>query len=57
MTFFQIIVRDDKLWAKKVEWAQHHGMMRMRCPCNRCAYMKGQVSLACHSLWAFDIEW
>ncbi len=51
---FRLTARDDKMWAREVEWAQHHHMTRMRCPCN-CR--KGQVSLACHSSWAFDIEW
>jgi hypothetical protein len=50
-----LTTRDDKMWAIKVECAQHHGMTKMKCPCNRCR--KGQVSLACHSSWAFDIEW
>jgi hypothetical protein len=39
---FRLTARDDKLWAKEGEWAQHHGMMRMRCPYNRCA---GKVKL------------
>ncbi len=37
-----LITRDDKMWAREVEWAQHHGMTKMRCPCNRCA---GKVKL------------
>jgi len=38
----QLTARDDKMWVGEVEWAQHHGMTRMKCPCNRCA---GKVKL------------
>jgi hypothetical protein len=38
----RLTTRDDKMWARKVEWAQHHGMTIMKCPCNRCA---GKVKL------------
>jgi hypothetical protein len=33
---FRFIARDDKLWAKELSWAQQHGMIKMRCPCNKC---------------------
>jgi hypothetical protein len=42
----RLTTRDDKMWAKEVEWAQHHGMTRMRCPCNRSARKVNLVLLA-----------
>jgi len=43
---FRLIARDDKMWAREVEWAQHHGMTRIRCLCNRCARKVKSVLLA-----------
>jgi hypothetical protein len=34
------------MWAREVEWAQHHGMTKMRCPCNRCVGKVKSVLLA-----------
>jgi len=41
-----LTTRDDKMWAREVEWAQHHGMTRMRCPCNKCVPKVKSVLLA-----------
>jgi hypothetical protein len=42
----RLTTRDDKMWAREVEWAQHHGMTKMRCPCNRCVGKVKSVLLA-----------
>jgi hypothetical protein len=42
----RLTTRNDKMWAREVEWAQHCGITRMRCPCNRCARKVKLVLLA-----------
>ncbi len=42
----RLTARNDKMWAREVEWAQHHGMTRMRCPCNRCVGKVKSILLA-----------